>query len=115
VKLHVTTYQDRRTLEQLRHSDSIEEKRWRARIWLKQARRPVESRRQVSVGSRVGGLDPHRQGGAQPQPDVRPFPQRDPESGGHPENPTWRLVSVRHVRNGWTTIRRLLEGQEAAR
>lgn len=39
VVVRVTQFQDRRTLEQLRHSDSIDEKRWRARVRLNEQRR----------------------------------------------------------------------------
>ena len=63
VRNHVNpiAFQDHRTAEQLRHSDSVEEARWRARIWLNQKRRAVESGRQVSLERRLGSVDPHRQ------------------------------------------------------
>jgi len=64
VRTHVTTFQDRRTLEQLRHSDSVEEKRWRARVWLNQKRRGFESRWPISLERRLGRLGPNRQGSA---------------------------------------------------
>lgn len=63
VLLRETTFQDRRTLEQLRHSDSVEEARWRARVWLNEKRRCALSGRQFSLERRLGDLDPNRQRG----------------------------------------------------
>jgi len=66
VRTHVNpiAFQDRRTAEQLRHSDSVEEARWRARVRLNERRRGFESGRPISLERRLGRMGPNRQGSA---------------------------------------------------
>lgn len=67
VRIHVNpiAFQDRRTAEQLRHSDNVEEARWRARVRLNEKRRAIKSRWPVSLVGRLGHVGPNRQGGRQ--------------------------------------------------
>jgi len=114
VRIRQTAFHDRRTDEFRRYSDNVEERRWRARVWLNEKRWHAESRRQIQVVGRLESLGSNRQGAsAADQPG--PVSQPDPGSSGHPTHPTWTLVSVRAVQRGWTNVRRLLEGAETAR
>lgn len=65
VLFHVNpiAFQDRRTAEQLRHSDSIVEKRWRWRVKRREEGRAVNTGRAVSLERRLGSLGPDRQRG----------------------------------------------------
>ena len=62
VRIRVTTFQDTRTDELRRHSDNVEEGRWRARVWLNEKRRTVEPRRSVPLVGWMGAVGPERQG-----------------------------------------------------
>lgn len=106
VKLRVSCWQDSRTPDLKRRDENLEPKFW----W---ARRRLEQRRQVSLVSRLGEVDtasgstPGRQGDG---------PITEPDSGHRraASHSTWQLLSVRSVQRGWTSVRRLLEGTEAA-
>lgn len=106
VKIHVSCWQDRRTPDLKLRDKSLTEKFW----W---ARRRVEQERQVQVVSRLGEVGssaestPSRQGSGDRSGEREP----DTWSGRAAANSTWQLVSVRSVRDGWTTLQRLREGK----
>jgi len=104
VTFNIKGYIDRRTLDLHQRHDVIEEARWRWRV----ERRAAQSRRTVSMVSRLGEVGPSRQGdaggiesGSVGEPD-----SRDSSANSHS---TWTLLSVRNVQRGWTSVRRLLE------
>ena len=99
VTFNVVGYHDRRTAELRRYGDSIDEKLWRVRVAANEARRVLRGQAGLqSVHVRTMG---------------EVGTDRGPAIGANTEaRSPFTLVSVRSVRDGWTTLQRLREGQE---
>ncbi len=103
VRLAPTVWQDRRTAELMRHSDAIDEKRWKVLV-AKNERRRLLQRQAGLQPVHVWGLG---EAGGDRSGRRRPVGTADPSA--------WKLLFVRNVQRGWTSLRRLFEGEEAAK